>query len=199
MADACRFYRYEGGFFTSGNTCSVTGKKEMVTEEYYKMYCRYDYNRRSCPLYKKYGPYESSTCFITTVVHNILGDSDSCKVLNDFRRFRDNVLQVTPKYYEGLIEYDSIGPKVAYSLANDSDAYDMAEMIYQLDLLKVHHYYLEGNYDDAYEWYCKMTRDLISYYGLENGYFLLKSDYVDYDFNPKLAGHGKMKRLEKNS
>ncbi len=193
MADSCRFYSYDGGFFGSGNSCSVTGKKERVTEEYYRRYCRYDYNRRDCPLYKKYGPYESGGCFITTVVHNILKNPDNCKVLNDFRKFRDDILQNNSKYYEGLAEYDSIGPVVACRLVNDKDVKDMAKMTYELDLLKVHKFYLEGKYDEAYEWYCKMTRDLISYYGLDGIYEQIKH-YGSEEFNPKMAGHGRVRR-----
>ena len=199
MADTCRFYSYEGGFFSGGNTCSVTGRKERVTEEYYRMYCKYDYNRRNCPLHKKYGPYESSGCFITTVIHNILGNSDSCLVLNDFRKFRDEILQVHSKYYDGLKEYDVIGPVIAQALASDKDAYDMALMTYELDLLKVHDCYLNGKYDDAYFKYCQMTSDLISYYGLEKEYALLKDKEFEYDnFDPRMAGHGRVRILQKN-
>ena len=192
MADSCRFYSYESGFFSGGNTCSVTGTKERVTEDYYRRYCRYDYNRRDCPLYRKYGPYESSGCFITTVVHNILGNPDNCKVLNDFRRFRDDILQKNPQYREGLKEYDGIGPTIACQIAHDKDAKDMADMTYQLDLLKVHKYYLQGEYDKAYLYYCKMTRDLISYYGLDEEYEKAKAnDYGYTNFNQAVAGHGK--------
>lgn len=192
MADTCRFYSYESGFFSGGNTCSVTGRKENITESYYRSYCYADYNRTDCPLYKKYGPYESSGCFITTVVHNILGNPDDCKVLNDFRKFRDDILLNDPKYVDGLKEYDGIGPIVACSLSKDRDAYDMASMTYEIDLLKVHKYYLQGEYDKAYQYYCKMTRDLISYYGLDKAYEQLRVKDFEFDnFNQSLAGHGK--------
>ena len=192
MADTCRFYSYESGFFSGGNTCSVTGKRESITESYYRSYCYADYNRRDCPLYKEYGPYESSGCFITTVIHNILGNPDNCQVLNDFRNFRDTILQKNPQYKEGLKEYDGIGPTIACKIAHDKDAKDMAEMTYQLDLLKVHKYYLQGEYDKAYLYYCKMTKDLISYYGLDNLYTRLKETNFGFDnFNQSLAGHGK--------
>ena len=192
MANTCMFYSYEGGLFGNGNTCSVTGKKERITEDYYRMYCYADYNRRDCPLHRKYGPYESSGCFITTVVHNILGYQDNCQVLNDFRCFRDDILQKNSQYIEGLKEYDSIGPKIACNLYHDKDAKDMAEMTYQLDLLKVHKYYLQGEYDKAYLYYCKMTRDLISYYGMDEEYEQLKKSNYGYEnFNQSLAGHGK--------
>lgn len=197
MAESCRFYSYEGGIFSNNNVCSVRGKREYVTEDYYRRYCSRDYNSGACPLYKKYGPYQSG-CFITTVIHHILGNSDSCKVLNDFRKFRDTILQKNPKYYEGLKEYDSIGPMVASSMVHDKDSYDMAVMTYELDLLRVHQFYLEGKYDDAYDWYCKMTRDLISYYGLDHEYAMLKANGYDYDdFCPSKAGHGMVKSLVK--
>ena len=193
MADTCRYYYYEGGFFSSGNTCSVTGKREPVTEEYYRKYCCRDYNRVDCPLHKKYGPYISSGCFITTVVSNILGNPDNCQVLNDFRNFRNNILQKNSKYYDGLREYDVIGPTIAICMALDMNSRDMADMTYQLDLLKVHQLYLEGKYDEAYDTYCKMTRDLISYYGLDELYARLNNQ--EYDFIPEKAGHGKIRVL----
>lgn len=194
MADTCKYYTYEGGLFSSGDTCSVTGKKETISSSYYNQYCRYDYKRRDCPLYKKYGPYESSGCFITTVVHNILGNPDNCRVLNDFRNFRDNILQKNPQYREGLKEYDGIGPEIACQITHDKEAKDMAEMTYELDLLKVHKYYLQGEYDKAYQYYCKMTQDLISYYGLDLLYEQLKKSNFGFEhFNQTLAGHGNKK------
>lgn len=163
-------------------------KKDYVPENIYWRYCRnYDYD--DCPTYKYQ---ESSGCFITTVVHNILGNPDDAKVLNDFRSFRNNILQKNPQYKEGLKEYDGIGPMIANCLVHDKDAKDMAQMTYQIDLLKVHKYYLQKEYDKAYVYYCKMTQDLISYYGLEKIYEQLKnSNYGFNNFNQSLAGHGK--------
>ena len=194
MTDRCRYYSYEPGFFSGGNTCSVSGKKMTITEDYYRRYCRYGYNRKDCPLHKKYGPYISSGCFITTVIHDILKNPDDCKVLNDFRKFREDVLKVNPKYYEGLKEYDGIGPAVACRLINDKDAKDMALMTYEIDLLKVHKYYLLGEYDKAYDSYCNMTYDLISYYGLDDLYHNMKANNFGIkEFNPEVAGHGRVK------
>ena len=59
MADTCPHYSYEGGFFSSGNTCSVTGRKESIPEEYYRSYCYASYRKGDCPLYKKYGSFLS--------------------------------------------------------------------------------------------------------------------------------------------
>ena len=195
MADSCRFYSYEGGLFSSGDYCSVTGKKERVTSDYYNKYCKHDYNRRDCPLHKKYGPYESSgACFITTVIHEILNNPDNCKVLNDFREFRKNVLKTNPRYFEGLKQYDNIGPLVAKNLKEDENAEKMAERIYKYHLLKVRKYYLEGNYDAAYTCYCQMTIALINWYGLEEEYEIIKAKDYGYtennQFNPEIAAHG---------
>ena len=137
MADTCRFYSYESGFFSGGNTCSVTGRKENITESYYRSYCYADYNRTDCPLYKKYGPYESSGCFITTVTCEILGKQDNAPIMNHLRCFRDNVLQNDSKYYDILKEYDVIGPKLADCIRNDKDKEEMALGLYQNVLLPV--------------------------------------------------------------
>ncbi len=170
------------------NDFYCTKKNDYVPSDTYYRYCR-GYSYDECPVYKYQ---ESSGCFITTVVHNILGNPDNCQVLNDFRRFRDTILQKNAHYKEGLKEYDGIGPIIACKIAHDKDAKDMADMTYQLDLLKVHKYYLQGEYDKAYLYYCKMTRDLISYYELDQLYEQQKNANYGFDnFNQSKAGHGK--------
>lgn len=71
---------------------AITGvvKKDCrVDDGTYRKYCR-DYNYDECPIYKHQ---ESSSCFITTVACQILGKEDNDPVLNDFRKFRGNILQ----------------------------------------------------------------------------------------------------------
>lgn len=195
MADSCRFYRYEGGFFSGGNTCSVTGRKENVTEDYYVRYCKHDYNRRDCPLYRKYGPYESSGCFITTVTCEILGQQDNSLIMNHLRNFRDNVLQTNEKYYDILKEYDVIGPKLADCIRQDKDREVMANGLYKNVLVPVSQLVNDKDYDKAVETYYVMTLMLINYYGLKHQYNAIKDDNYGYDdFEPSKAGHGRVKK-----
>ena len=187
----CPYYCFKDGLFGGDYWCNVVDR--AVPDSVYRSMCKDYTDYKKCANYIQKGN-QSSGCFITTVVHTILHNPDNCKVLNDFRNFREDVLKKNPKYYEGLKEYDVIGPAVACRLGNDKDAYDMAKMTYEIDLLKVHKFYLTGEYDKAYDWYCKMTYDLISYYGLDDLYHRLKNiNFGIKEFHPELAGHGKVK------
>ena len=129
-----------------------------------------------------------------------MGNPDDGKVMNTFRRFREDVLKKDSKYYEGLDDYDNIGPILACRLVDDKDCKDMADMIYEIDLLNVYNFCLEKKYDDAYNWYVNMTKDLISYYGLDDTYEAFKNgDYeCSRNFDPSLAGHGFSRKKIRN-
>ena len=192
MANTCQYYNYDSGFFGMGNTCSVSGEKKAISENYYRSYCCNDYNMSCCPIYKQYGPYVSSGCFITTVTCEILGNPDDSQVMNDLRRFRDEVLQKDEKYYEILKEYDVVGPELADCIRNDKDREMMAKGLYENALLPIRKLILNNEYDKAVEKYYIMTLMLVSYYGLKHEYNSAKDqDYGCQEFHPDMAGHGK--------
>ena len=199
MDNSCRYYVYEAGLFTGGNYCNVSGRKERISEDYYNRYCRHDYNMRDCPLHKKYGPYMSpSTCFITTVVHDILGKKDDDKLLNNLIRFRDNILQKDKKYAELLQDYDNIGPIIADCIWCDKDAEQMANGIYDIALVPISQMIENKEYDKACEKYYLLTLSLINYYGLKHKYNHDKDlGLYENDFDINKSGHGG-KRLVKN-
>lgn len=194
MANSCEYYCYDSGFFGMGNTCSVTGEKKSISEDYYRRYCYADYNKRDCPLHKKYGPYMGSGCFITTVACEILSHPDNDKILNDLRYFRDTVLQQNKQYYDILKEYDVIGPVLAEKIWNDKNRKEIASGLYQNVLLPVHNLISDKNYEKAVEYYYIMTLMLVNYYGLKHNYNEIKEkDYNYKDFEPTKAGHGRRK------
>ena len=55
-------------------------------------------------------------CYLTTIVCEILGYSDDCKILNTLRIFREEILKKDIKYHDLLCEYDIVGPVIAQSI-----------------------------------------------------------------------------------
>lgn len=100
--------------FGGDYTCIIEGsswdKRKALDSDHYRRYCRSDYDFKDCPIYKShYG--SSGSCFITTVLCNVLGLSDNHETLNTLRNFRDNILQKDGCYKEILQVYDSISSK----------------------------------------------------------------------------------------
>lgn len=192
MANTCNYYQYEGGLFSGGEYCLVSGNKERISSDYYNRYCCRDYNMRDCPLYKKYGPYiGTSACFITTITCKILNKEDDDTVLNKLRNFRNNILQNNSDYYDILKEYDSIGPVIAFKIQTDNNKKRIAESLYNNFLTKITNLIELEEYDKAVEQYHIMTLLLINYYGLKHDYNKeVDSGYHYQDFDAKQAGHG---------
>lgn len=187
---SCPYYEYKSGLFSGDYWCD---KKDCaVNDDIYYQYCRnYDYS--SCPIYKHT---ESSGCFLTTIVCNLLGKSDNDTILNDFRNFRNHILQKQEKYYDILKEYDTIGPVIKDAILIDSNRQIIANGIYQNGLLPIHHLIQQKNYDQAVENYYVMTLMLINYYGLKKEYNQLKDkNYYNLNFDPTKAGHGRRRTI----
>ena len=192
MAESCKYYYDDGGIFSSRSTCLVSGEKQIISSDFFYKYCKRDYNMRDCPLYKKYGPYLSSGCFITTVVCDILGNDDSCQLLNNFRCFRDNILHSDKKYSEILQDYDNIGPMIADAIFHDKDRDIMAKGIYDNGLIPISKLIEDKKYDLACEKYYVLTLLLIKYYGLKHEYNNGKdSGIYEKDFSLANSGHGR--------
>ncbi len=89
---------------------------------------------------------KTSSCYITTMLCNILKLSDSNYYLNTLRNFRNNYLIKDYKYKNILIEYDIIGPVIANMLIDDSKkSFVAARMFYNyiqpiVSLIKDHMY-----------------------------------------------------------
>lgn len=187
------YYQFHEGIFSGDYWCNKTNQR-VAEAEYYK-YCR-DYNYNECPIYRKE---ESSGCFITTVCCQILGLNDHDLLLNDFRNFRDNILQKSEKYYDTLKEYDVIGPVIANKILQDKERKKLAVGIYQNALKPIHQSIQQKDYDKAVEKYYVMTLMLIQYYHLKHSYNKIKEENYHYeDFVPNLAGHGR-KKVKKNN
>lgn len=187
---SCDFYKWNGSSWTGDYWCKKENKR--VNSDTYRKYCR-DYNYNECPIYGK----SSSGCFITTICCNILNMKDNDKFLNDFRSFRDNILQKNSKYYDTLKIYDTVGPIVADKINNDKDKEILAQGLYENALKPIHEHILSKDYDIAVEKYYIMTLMLINYYGYKNTYNYLSTTGFGFnkeEFDPKKSGHGKCKK-----
>lgn len=189
---SCEFYKFDGGFFGGDYYC-IKQEKAVSTDTYNK-YCR-DYNYRECSIFKHT---ESSGCFLTTIVCQILGKKDNDEILANFRIFRDNILQPNQKYHDILKEYDVIGPMLVDCISNDNDKEKLATCLYNNVMGKINTQIKQKQYDEAVESYYIMTLSLINYYGLKHEYNQIKDNNYEYtDFDPKTAGHGlRLKRTK---
>ena len=186
MSDLCDFYEWQSGLFCGDYYCKI--KKSTISTDTYNRYCK-NYNYNNCPIYKENT--NSSSCFITTVVCNILGKRDNDELLNNFRKFRDNILVPNEKYHDILKEYDVVGSKVSELIYKDEDKEKMAVGIYINALLPINDRIEEQDYDTAVEMYYIMTLSLVNYYGLKHEYNRIKDkNYNNYEVNKDTIGHG---------
>ena len=184
---SCPYYSFKDGLLFGDYWCDV--KDMSVSSSQYSSYCK-GYNYSNCAVYKTKN--SSSGCFITTVVCDILGNDDSCQLLNNFRCFRDNILHSDKKYSEILQDYDNIGPMIADAIFNDKDRDIMAKGIYDNGLIPISKLIEDKKYDLACEKYYVLTLLLIKYYGLKHEYNNGKdSGIYEKDFSLANSGHGR--------
>ena len=193
---SCDFYEFKSGLFCGDYYCKI--KDGAVSSDTYYRYCR-DYSYRDCPIYK-HERNSSSGCFITTIACQILEKQDNDEILNNFRNFRNNILQPNQKYHNILKEYDVIGAMVANCIANDKDKEEMASGLYEHMLLPINDKISKKKYDEAVALYFLVTLRLVKYYGLLNYYYEVRNNDYNYEnFEPNKAGHGLKKVKIKES
>ena len=142
---------------------------------------------RNCPIYKKYGPYISGGCFITTIVCNTLGMEDNVSYLETLRSFRNNILQKNDEYKDILATYDVVGPIISCNLDHDKNRLQICKNLFDLGILNVCKFLENGEQDKAIELYTDMTNLLIQGYGITETY---DCDYLN-NMDMSKAGHGK--------
>jgi hypothetical protein len=136
----------------------------------------------------------SSSCYITTIICDVLGFSDDAGILNTLRGFRDNVMQKDSKYFKTLLEYDVVGPVIAKFIKeeyNNTHDDEMWIQFYNFYLSPTANLIKEEKYDEAVLRYKEMVESLKDYYGIEKEVNIIE----DYDMSK--GGHGKVKFLKK--
>ncbi len=105
-------------------------------------------------------------CYITTIISNILGYADNCELLNTLRDFRDNYLKSHKEYYDLLLEYDILGPKISHCIYNDENNYPLALIISRCYIMPCANYIKDGKYEDAITIYKNMVHHLMNRYNI---------------------------------
>lgn len=136
----------------------------------------------------------SSGCYLTTMLCDILKLPDNNIYLETLRNFRNKVLQRDKRYKSLLVEYDIIGPKIAQYLSNDPLKEKIANEYFNTYIAPITKLINEGNYELAITHYMGMTNSLKYFYNLNNiSISTLKIDNADI----KQSGHGiyKVKKI----
>ena len=165
----CKWFDYQGD--NSKGYCNYYREYYYPGEE-----CSHQEKRRDSE--------ESSNCYITTIVCNLVGFSDECKILKELRAFR-NKMQQDPKYREILFEYDSVGPKIAKNLVKYKE-FDLANGMLDAYIFPTIELLREGKEEEAVKKYVTMTRALEDYYGIK------PEEIVPENYDQKNGGHGKV-------
>lgn len=160
---------------------------------YVKGFCTwyrvYYYPDDSCKEhYRKRGSAQAG-CYITTMVHSILGMDDKSDTMETLRSFRDNVLQKDEKYKDILYEYDTVGPQIAEKLKSEDKK--VVKEIYSSCLVPVVELIKEKRNSEAIDKYKNMTQMLALYYDIDI------SKEVDKDYDYTTGGHGKINTKKK--
>lgn len=142
-------------------------------------YCRYHQ--------EKPNTYNSNSCFITTVVVNILGQDDNCQVLKTLRSFRKNVLIKTNDGIELLKMYDVIGPSIAKNISLDDNKRLLCFDLYANYIAPAAELVIKEKYDDAKSLYKAMVNYLQIKYNIS---FNSKNYVFDSSVKIDQIGHG---------
>ena len=108
----------------------------------------------------------SSSCYLTTIVCNILKVNDNNYFLNTLRLFRDNYLQKNNEYKLLLAEYDIVGPIICKNIINDENNKLIAAKMFFNYIKPVVSLIDDKMYKDAVVRYCMMVNALKRIYGI---------------------------------
>ncbi len=166
-------------WFDPGFSPSSKGYCERYRQYYYG-------NESACSNFKDKNYNSPSLCYITTVVHEVLGKDDKCKTMQNLRFLRDEVMQKDEKFSEILKEYDTVGPVIAGYIDKEKDK-DFCSTIYDIYLVKISNEIEDKNYLKAITDYEQMTTNLAIYYGVS---MEEANEIRNYDYTK--GGHGKV-------
>ncbi len=175
----CKYYDFQGDH----------------SKGYCSWYRSYYYPGDSCS-HQEARESSTSTCYLTTIICELLGYPDDCYALATLRNFRDQVMQKEEKYRLLLLEYDVVGPQLASMIRKSSqesgnDFQDCLQQFYQQFIVSTVSLVEQHQVEEAVSQYKKMIQVLKEYYGIAEITEKELSNYQNYDFHQ--GGHGKIK------
>lgn len=145
---------------------------------------------KTVEIVEKETSFQSTGCFITTIVVGILGLDDNCEVLRVLRKFRNNKLQ-KETYYRGLLmNYDLIGPMIAKKLFEDENREELVIDLYFDYLVNCVDYLKIGDEESAVYKYTEMVNILKDHYS-ESLNLELGTDIMEL-YDQSQGGHGRL-------
>ena len=148
--------------------CSKKGQDMYASDpkcyNWCEAYSRSTYAREN--MYNNSKSHNSSGCYLTTIMCNILGYPDDNYYLQTLRTFRDNVLKQDTKYYPLLVTYDVIGPIIALHLSQDENKEQIAKFMFNNYISKSVTAIEENKVSEATNIYEAMTHVLAKKYNV---------------------------------
>lgn len=182
---------YERKYF-----CEMEGKDVKACDSkcynWIEAYSRSDDSRKNMYNYSN-----ESGCYLTTAMCDILGYPDDNYYLQMLRTFRDETLKKNIKYIPILIQYDVIGPQIAYNLYQDQNKTTIAKTLFTAYITKAVTAIEENKTQEAVNIYIAMTNTLARRYNINTHIMYIKPNSINLDnINMETLGHGRIKKLE---
>lgn len=146
-------------------------------------------------MYDNSQKHQSSGCYLTTTMCNILNYPDDNYYLQTLRMFRDSILKTNINYIPLLLTYDIIGPQIADNLKQDKDNKIIATTLFT-DYIKRAVDAIENNkIQEAVNIYIAMTTSLAERYNINTHILYIEPKSINLEtLDTTTLGHGRIKR-----
>lgn len=112
------------------------------------------------------GSSDSGGCFITSMLCHVLGFDDHCDIMETLRGFRDVKMKQAGCYSELLDEYDTVGPKIAQAIEQDTERIALCQMLLDTYINPIVQMILSDQDQNAVEKYREMVLQLKTHYNI---------------------------------
>lgn len=126
------------------------------------------------------------SCYITTIMCEILGYGDNNYYLQALRKFRDEKMKTNVNYLPLLVTYNTVGPQIAKNLKRDPNKKQIADAFFGDYIVKSVEAIVEGNEQTAINIYIAMTETLARFYNVNTNIVMPNLDEIDINS----LGHG---------
>lgn len=188
---------YEGKYY-----CTEKGEDRYACDakcyNHCEAYGRSNYSRED--MYNNSREHQTSGgCYLTTAMCDILGYPDDNYYLQMLRTFRDETLKKDIKYIPILIQYDTIGPQIAYNLYQDEHKITIAKTLFTSYITKAVSAIEENKTQEAVNIYIAMTNTLARRYNINTHIMHIDLNSINLNsINMETLGHGRIRKLGNN-